>query len=193
MNNVGVIIRRLRQLSGMSVQQMSKKINRSKGWISEIENDSGRCKVTDEEFNKIVDLLGGQSHKAMFKTWAASVKNRDQDSKTLDGAVLKFIRTKKNISLENASKLTRLSKGYLSKIENGIKPVTLELRNQIMVSYGYSPSSFKNLSTDPLRSKVVPIQYKLKILTENMNSSQIEELFSYAQKLTNPINKQEIL
>ena len=41
----------------------------------------------------------------------------------------------------------------LSKLENGGRPVTLERRNQMMAAYGYHQSSFKNLSTDPVRSK----------------------------------------
>jgi hypothetical protein len=58
-----------------------------------------------------------------------------------------------------------------------------------MGAYGYSPSSFKNLSTDPVRSKVVPALFKLKILLGNMSEDQIEAVFSYAKKLgPNPQN-----
>ena len=99
----------------------------------------------------------------MFKTWAATYKNRDRTAKAYDGAVLRFIRLKKGYDLAKASKLG-LSLSYISKIETGAKPVSLEMRNQIMTGYGYSPSSFKNLSTDPVRSKAVPCQLKVEIL-----------------------------
>ena len=183
MENHGLIIRHLRLLAGLSVQLTAEKIGRSKGWISEIENNTGNCKLTESEFNRIVEALEGTKHRSMFKTWAATYKNRDRTAKTYDGAVLRFIRLKKGYDLAAASKLVGLSLSYISKIETGAKPVTLEMRNQIMTSYGYSPSSFKNLSTDPIRSKVVPCQLKLEVLLHALQPEQIESVFNYAQSL----------
>lgn len=164
MENVGVIIQHLRTLTGLSVRKTAQKINRSVGWLSELENSRGTARIDEDEFNRVVDLLGGSKHRSMFKTWAANAKNRDRAERTFDGAVLKFIRIKKGFSLEKASGLTKLSIGYLSKIETGLKPVTLERRNQIMLGYGYSPTSFKNLATDPVRSKAVPLRFKLNFI-----------------------------
>ena len=125
----------------------------------------------------------GFSQGDLFKTWAATYKNRDRTAKTYDGAVLRFIRLKKGFDLATASKLVGLSLSYLSKIETGAKPVTLEMRNQIMTGYGYSPSSFKNLSTDPVRSKAVPCILKLEILLHALQPQQIEAVFQYAQSI----------
>lgn len=181
MDNYGLIIQHLRTLSGLSVQQTAKKINRSVGWLSEIENNSGRCRLTETEFNRIVEVLNGKKHRATFKTWIAGFKNRERLEKVFDGAVLKFIRIKKGLSLERASKLAKLSKAQLSKMENGLKPVSFEIRNQIMIAYGYSPTSFKNLSSDPVRSKAVPIEFKLTILLNALGDDQIANVFQYAQ------------
>jgi transcriptional regulator with XRE-family HTH domain len=183
MDNYGLIIRHLRHLAGLSVQLTAKKISRSAGWLSEIENNTGACRLTETEFNKIIELLDGTKHRAMFKTWTATYKNRARVEKTFDGAVLKHIRIKKELSLVEAKKLTGLSISYLSELESGLKPITLEMRIKIMTAYGYSPSSFKNFSTDPVRSKVVPIQYKLEILLNLLKEDQIESVFLYALSL----------
>ncbi len=50
MENHGIIIQHLRLLAGLSVRQASKKIQRSLGWLSEIENNNGRSRLTENEF-----------------------------------------------------------------------------------------------------------------------------------------------
>ena len=184
MESYGVIIQQLRTLAGLSVQNTAKKIGRSKGWLSEVENNSGNSRISELEFNRIVDILNGTKHRPMFKTWAATAKNRDQVARTFDGAVLKYIRIKKEITLLKASKLTRLSVAYISKLETGVKSVSLEIRNSIMRAYGYSPSSFKNLSTDPTRSKVVPVRFKLEILLNVLDIKDLNEVFKFAEKFS---------
>lgn len=183
MENYGLIIQHLRLLAGLSVREAAKKIERSIGWLSEIENNRGTARLTEKEFNRIVDLLDGTKHKAMFRTWVANYKNRERTDKTFDGAVLKFIRIKKGFNLEKAAKLTKLSASQISKYETGVKPISVEARNRIMVAYGYSPSSFKNLATDPIRSKAVPLSLKLEILLKSLKESQIEKVFYFAQSI----------
>ena len=178
LENHGVIIRHLRQRKELSLRKCSNIINKSIGWLSEVENASGNSKLTEEEFDRIVSTLGGDKDRAMFKTWVAKHKNKDNGDKTFDGAVLRYIRKKKGISLVDASASTGLSIGYLSKLETGLKAMTLELRNLIMQAYGYRPSSFKNLSKDPKRSKAVPIEYKLNILLKKMSEDEIKDIFN---------------
>lgn len=192
MDNYGLIIQRLRLLAGLSVREAAKKIGRSIGWLSEIENQCGTARITEHEFNRIIELLDGTKHRAMFKTWIAGFKNRERLDKVFDGAVLKFVRLKKELSLAKASKLTMLSAPQLSKLENGLKPVSFEIRNQIMAAYGYSPTSFKNFSTDPVRSKVVPIEFKLTILLNSLEGEQIEQVFRYAQSFLPSSGEAEI-
>jgi transcriptional regulator with XRE-family HTH domain len=186
MENYGIIIRHLRRLAGLSVRATAEKIGRSVGWLSEIENNHGTARLNETEFNRIVEVLDGTKHRAMFKTWAANHKNRENAEKPFDGAVLRFIRIKKALSLRDASKAVGLSIAYLSKLETGLKPVTLEMRNRIMTGYGYSPSSFKNLATDPVRSKAVPLSFKLDILLNGLSEKQIETVFHFVQDIALP-------
>ena len=187
MESYGVIIKQLRTLKGLGVRATAKKIGRGIGWLSELENNCGTARLTEIEFNRIVEVLEGTKLRPMFKTWAAIAKNRDQVAKTFDGAVLKYIRLRKEITLAKASQLTGLSAAYLSKIETGVKSVTLEMRNKIMVGYGYSPSSFKNLSTDPIRSKAVPLKFKLDILLHDLPEKRVEQVFKFVQEILNNI------
>jgi transcriptional regulator with XRE-family HTH domain len=177
-------------LAGLSVQQTAIKIGRSTGWVSEVENNSGRSRLSEVEFNRIVEILDGTKHRAMFRTWVANFKNRERLDKTFDGAVLKHIRTKKELSLKLAAKASKLSAAQLSKIETGLKPVSYELRNRIMAAYGYSASSWKNLATDPVRSKAVPNSYKLEILLNRLPESLIEKVFDYTQGLWDQSHEQ---
>ena len=183
--NYGLIISHLRHQSHLSVRKFAKKIGCSVGWLSEIENSKGTARLTEAGFNKIVDLLDEGKQREMFRTWVANHKNKERIDRTLDGAVLKFIRIKKEFRLEKAAKSLGISSGYLSKIERGTKPASLEIRQNLMRVYGYNPSSFKNLSSDPIRSKAVPISYKLGILMNRLPENQLENVFNYVRSLTN--------
>lgn len=181
--NYGLILQHLRQQAGLSVQKFAEKINRSVGWVSEVENNRGTSRLTEKEFDRIVELLDAGKHREMFRTWVANHKNAERVDRTFDGAVLKFIRLKKQMLLKDAASRARMSVGYLSKIESGLMPVTVHVRKQLMLAYGYSPSSFKNLSTDPVRSKAVPLAYKLEILLRHLSEYQTEKVFQYVKSL----------
>ena len=140
-------------------------------------------KFSREEFERILILLDGTRHREMFRTWVANHLNAERVDRTFDGAILKFIRIKKGYTLADASKLSFLSIGHLSKIENGQWPTTIELRKKIMLAYGYSPSSFKNLSRDPVRSKAVPPSYKLAILMKKLTNPDFEHLLKIVEKM----------
>jgi len=158
--NYGVIIRHLRRMMKLSLQEFARRIERSMGWLSEVENGVGECRLSESEFNRIVDLMDAGKHREMFRTWVANHRNAERTDHTFDGAVLKYIRIKNKIKLKATAKRVGLSVPHLSKIERGLRPITLEVRQRIMSAYGYSPSSFKNLATDPLRSIVVPPSFK---------------------------------
>ncbi len=176
-NNHGIIIRELRKRSKLSIQIAARLIGKSAGWLCEVENDTGTSRLSDAEFDRIVDALGGAGERHQFKTWIAGIKNQDRANKVFDGAVLKFIRIKKGLSLSAAAIKVGVSKGYLSKLETGATPISLERRNQIMTAYGYNPSSFKNLSTDPIRSKAVPSRFKFQIMMQQLSEEQAEIFF----------------
>lgn len=180
LENHGPLLRELRKRAGISLQKLASTIGRSSGWLSEVENGVGTSRLSSREFDCIVDVLGFTKDRHLFKTWMAVLKNQERASKVFDGAVLKFIRIKKGQSLTAAAKKLGLSKGYLSKLETGQAPITLKRRNQLMMSYGYSPSSFKNLSTDPVRSKSVPNRLKFEILLQTISTEAADRIFKSA-------------
>jgi len=181
--NNGVVIRKLREIEGLSVQQFAKRVGKSRGWVSEVESGVGRCRVSEQELNRIVELLGAAKHRPMFRTWVASHRNAERIDRSLEGAILKFVRVKRGLRLEDVAADAGVSTCYLSKIENGHKPPPFEVRNRILIACGYSPGSFKNLSADPVRSKAVPSSYKLNILLKKLSESQVSEIFELAQRL----------
>jgi len=182
--NYGLIIWHLRKQAGLSIQKLAERVGKSSGWISEVENSSGTCRLTESEFARIVELLDGEKHREMFRTWVANHHNASRVDRTFDGAIIRYIRIKNGLSIKKASQLTGLSCGYLSKLEVGKKPMNFEMRKRLMLAYGYNPSSFKNLSADPVRSKAVPLIYKLKILLAHMHEDQVKAIYGFAQSIT---------
>lgn len=181
--NYGVIIRHIRKLNKMSIVEFSQKIGRSHGWLSDVENCNGRCHVEEEEFNRIVELFGAKKLRPMFRTWVANSKKFDHVDRSMEGAVLKFVRTKKEIKLYELARKVGLSPCHLSKIENGHFAPTVELRKKILVACGYSPASFKNLYADEHRSKAVPARFKLEILMKKLKDDQVEQLLGFANSM----------
>ena len=182
--NYGLILKILRQKSDMSVRELSQRINKSPGWLSEVENGRGLAKLRESEFERIIAVLGATAQRAYFKTWVANHRNAERVNRSMEGAILKFVRVKKGLRLEAVATDAGVSVCYLSKIENGHKPPPLELRNRILIACGYSPASFKNLSSDPIKSRAVPNSYKLNILLKKLPDSKIAEVFAFVQNLT---------
>lgn len=181
--NNGVIIRNLRKQESMSVREFSKKIERSLGWLSDVENCTGKCHASKEELDRIVEVLGAAKHRPMFRTWLANSKKFDHVDRSLEGAVLKHVRLKKGLTLDELSGKVTLSKWQLSRIENGRTAPTVEQRKEVLIACGYSPASFKNLYTDSERSKSVSARYKLEILLNRMSESKIQKIYEHAETL----------
>jgi len=181
--NYGVIIRQLRKIEGLSIRDFAQKIGRSSGWLSDIENCTGRCRVPTQEFHRIVEALGASKHRSMFRTWVANSMKFDHVDRSLEGAVLKFVRIRKNLTLEQVARKVGLSECQLSKLENGHRPPSVELRKSILLACGYSPASFKNFYSDPERSKVVPASYKLNILLKRLPEEKVAEILAFTQNL----------
>ncbi len=181
--NYGVILKQLRKHLGLTLAELSQRIGRSKGWLSEIENGTGRCLIPDKEFQRIVDGLDAQKLKPMFRTWAANHKKFEKVDRSLEGAVLKYVRKKKGLKLAEVAKQVGLTSGQLSKVENGRQSPTVELRKKVLEACGYTTSSFRNLYADPVRSKVVPFRYKVEILLQKLPEERFEDVFVFVSEI----------
>ncbi len=186
MHNYGLILKQLRNLNGYSLKTGAAKIGKSVGWLSEVENNRGLSQLRQAEFDRIVKIFNGDQHKELFKTWIAIEKTKDKVDRTLDGAVLKYIRNRQSLSLEKAAGQIGISKQHLANLENGHRSVKLEMRNKIMIAYGYSPTSFRNLTSDEKRAKSVPVRYKINILLNQIGESQLHSVFDFIARSLKP-------
>lgn len=192
MEQQGVVLRKLRQLNGLSVKRASEKIGRSAGWLSEIENGTGFARIYPAEFERIVSVYEGERYRKQFTIWIANAYKSQQGIEpviSFTGAVLKFIRIKTGHQLTAAAERLDITKGYLSKIERGQCHISNELRDRIMKFYGYSPASFKNFASEDKRSKSVPLKFKLDILINQMSEKGLEALFSSAVQIQQQFNE----
>lgn len=180
MNNYGVILRKLREINQLSIKQAAKKVERSAGWLSEIENGKGAARIHPEEFERIVASYNGGTYRKHFGLWVAKQSKPDKSNQkvSFSGAVLKYLRKKAKLTIADASQQAAISKSYMSYLENGVKPLSLELRNRLLGIYGYSPSSFKNFTTEDKRAANIPVRYKLEILLGQMNDQELKQLLA---------------
>lgn len=191
MNHYGVILRKLREISRLPIKEAAKRIERSAGWLSEIENGKGAARIHPQEFERIVAAYGGEPYRKQFGIWVAKQHKPDKANQEVsyNGAVLKYLRKKAKLTIEEAAKRVSLSNCYLSYLENGVKPLSLELRNRLLSIYGYSPSSFKNFTTEDKRGKNIPLRYKLEILLGQMDDQGLERLFLAATSNQATVNQ----
>ncbi len=182
MNHYGVILRQLRILNKLPIKEAAARIGKSAGWLSEIESSKGSARIHPQEFERIVAAYGGEAHRKQFGIWAARAHKPESASNEVSfgGAVLKYLRKKADMPLDAAAKEVGLSACYLSCIETGSKPLPPPLRDKLMRIYGYSPSSFKNFTTEDKRAKNIPVRYKLAVLLKRMDDPKIEKVLGFA-------------
>lgn len=192
MNHYGVILRKLRELKQLPIKEAAKRIERSAGWLSEIENAKGAARIHPQEFERIVAAYDGETYRKQFGIWVAQANKPAAAPKEIQftGPVLRYLREKANLSLGAAASQAGLSRCYLSYLETGVKPLPNDLRDRLMRLYGYSPASFKNFTTEDKRAKSIPIRYKLGVLLRHLGETEIERVFAFAlaqsQGLANP-------
>ena len=182
MNHYGVILRKLRELNRLPLKQAAKRIERSAGWLSEIENGKGAARIHPQEFERIVAVYDGEIYRKQFGIWVAQANKPAASPKEVQftGPVLRYLREKLNLSLVGAASQAGVSASYLSYLETGVKPLRNSLRDRLMRLYGYSPASFKNFTTEDKRSKNIPTRYKLGVLLRHLNETEIEKVFAFA-------------
>jgi transcriptional regulator with XRE-family HTH domain len=183
MENYGVILRKLRELKKLPIKQAAKHLGRSAGWLSEVENGRGNARLSPREFERIVDAFDGEVYRKQFGLWVAKSKSPTSLSSevvNMNGAILKYLRKKAKMTLAQAGEKVGLSGRTISAMELGKRRIKPDLKDQLTRVYGYSPSSFKNFTTEDKRSKSIPAHYKLGILLKKMDETKIENMLAYA-------------
>ncbi|MER2513213.1 MAG: helix-turn-helix transcriptional regulator [Nitrosomonas ureae] len=187
MDHYGVILRKLRELKRLPIKQAAKHIGRSAGWLSEVENGRGYARLRPAEFERIVEAYGGEMYRKHFGLWIAKSKSPtplDSENVCLNGAILKYLRKKAKMTLAQAGQSVGLSGRTISAMELGKRTIRPELKDQLTRLYGYSPSSFKNFTTEDKRAKNIPALYKLNLLIHQLDPANIERVFAFALQNT---------
>lgn len=183
MENYGVILRKLRELKKLPIKRAANHIGRSAGWLSEVENGRGNARLSSHEFERIVEAYDGEAYRKQFGLWIAKSKKAGLSSSediNLNGAILKYLRQKAKMTIAQAAQKVGLSDRTISAMELGKRTIKPELKDRLTRLYGYSPSSFKNFTTEDKRSKKIPAHYKLNILLKQMDETKIENLLAFA-------------
>lgn len=185
--NYGLVIRRLRRLNGLNLREAAKKMNKSPGWLSEIENQKGKSRLSKDEFDCIVHLFNGDRHRKHFYRWTGKElkKSKSKNETIFDGAVFRHLRNKKQLNLKQAAVALGLSKSQLSNIETGRRTVDEDRKAKIMALYGYKRESFKNFSTNDKRGSSIPSQYKLDIVLRLLSEEIKAKVLDFAIGLHN--------
>ena len=106
-----------------------------------------------------------------------------------DGAILRYLRIKAKLSIEEAAIKVGLSRPHLGNIERGRRSVSTALRNELLGVYGYSSSSYRNFTTEDKRAKNIPVRFKLDILIAQMSEETTEKVFAFALQNSNQQNQ----
>ncbi len=183
MNNYSVIIKKIRTDKKLTLRQAAKIINRSSGWLSEVENCKQRSVFTQQEFKRIASCYEAENELRKYQLWASTQKHKQEKRSWYEGAIFKYLRLRRGLSLIEASSLINISKSQLSNIEASRRQVDLELRNKILKAYDYKPSSFHNYSNRESRAKSIPTEMRLKLLLRQLGSEGLEKVFNYAREL----------
>lgn len=113
MDHYGVILRQLRILNKLDMRAAAARIGRSAGWISEIENGKGESRLNPNEFERIIVAYDGERYRKQFSIWIAQARrhiSKPRDT-SYDGAILKYLRKKAQMSLGIAATQLGLSSG----------------------------------------------------------------------------------
>ena len=103
MNQYGSILRTVRAHCGLSLKQAASMIERSVGWLCEVEAGKPSSKCSKEEFERIIACYGVEfdARACGYMFWTHQTQSPEGNS--FDGAILKYLRTKSGSSLKAAA------------------------------------------------------------------------------------------
>ena len=182
-----ILLKKLREQNGLSLSEAAKRLGKGKSWLSEVENNKGKSALRAKDYEYIYAFYNGDKYRRYFGSWIKeALSSKPRKGFLLNGAIYKFLRCEKaKLSLENASKKVAISKGYLSKIENGKKDPTKKLKEALLNAYGYNSKSWEKIVIrDKIRGGSIPTQYKLNILLKNLEEEQLQKVLEFVLSLS---------
>ncbi len=183
MTNYGVILKKIRNEKKLSLRQAALKINRGLGWLSEVENNKPRAKITKKEFDRIVHAYGANNDIRKHQLQINAIHRSNDCRVWYEGAILKHLRKRSNLDLKAAASLIGISLGYLSNLENSHKPIDVELRQKILYAYGYKATSYRNYTNKKSRLSSISVESRMRSLINNLDKQKLEMVFQYATEL----------
>lgn len=184
MKNRGVVLRKLRQVNKLNLKQAARAIGCSVGWLSEIENESEKCRIDDGEYQRILAIYKGDEHKKLIHACLSQTKAaKIEKTISYDGSILKYLRLKSKKTISAVAVESGYSTSLISQIEQGSRKASLELRDRLVKLYNYSPESFKNFYSRDKRALGVPARYYLKTILSHLPEEAVLKVFDFAVEL----------
>ncbi|MBI4567264.1 MAG: helix-turn-helix transcriptional regulator [Planctomycetes bacterium] len=132
---IGERIKRLRNYRGMSCHDLAKAAGRSRPYISSVEN--GMNPPTEKLLRRVSEVL------KVDLGFFTAVSVKDVDKKFIDGMprlpageIIKRLRGWRGLSCQSLADKLRITRSYLSSIENGHHPLTAGLHRDISKALG---------------------------------------------------------
>ena len=179
MNHRSVILKKIRQDKKLTLRQAAPVINRSSGWLSEVENNKKRAFIDEKEFKRIISCYQAEADLKRYQLWAATQRKQQNKRNWFEGAIFKHLRKKRGLSLAEASSRLGISKSHLANIEASRKIVTAECKEKIFVAYNYKRSSYYNFTNIESHRNSIDVELRLKSLLSNMKKDQLEDCLLY--------------
>lgn len=185
MDSYGTIIKKVRNSENLTLKEAALKLNVSVGWLSEVENNRGKAKLTKQKYEEIINLLNGKKYKPLFGRWVLAESKKEKCLPLLIGPTLKHYRKRANLKQSEAAHLLGFSTAYLSLVENGQELLSDKRLNQVLTLYNVSFKQYSQcIMPTNERSKRVPSKYRLDYLMSGMNESKIQKIYQYALSLS---------
>jgi len=183
MTNYGVILKKIRNEKKLSLRQAAQQINRGLGWLSEVENNKVRARITKKEFDRIIQAYGADDDIRKHQLQINASKRSNECHVWHEGAIIKHLRKRSSLDLKAAAKLIGISLGYLSNLENSRKPIDVQLRQKILCAYGYKASSYRNYTNKKARINSISVESRIRSVINNLDKQKLEMIFQYASQL----------
>ena len=185
MNNYSAIAKKMRNDKKLSLKKASILIGKSAGWLSQLENNKLEVKLDLDGLKFIAECYGLEGEMKRYFLWASGKNNKQAKQVWYEGAIYKHMRLKSKFTLKQASQFLGVSKGQLANIEACRRSVSSNLKENMLAAYGFKKSSFQNYIHREERIKSIPVEFRIKLLMQNLKKEKLEQIFEYAQVLNN--------